>query len=282
MFCEEKFFQQKVLMTSDYSLNRREFLNAIIKKGVVLLGGFLSPKVFAIGETSSFRVAQLIYGKGRGGKLRPNAGLSLSNELRSRTSINSYIGKVEIPLKSNEIFKFPFLMMIGEDNFGKFEKEEEENLKTFINSGGFLFVDNVGKLSPSAGFDKALREEIKRVFVDNALQRVPQNHVLYRCFYRINSIYGRFSYSDYLEGLFLNERLAILYSQNDLSGAWSKDSLGGWQCDMLGGGDEKREDAIRLGINIVIYSLTLDYKDDRTHIEYLLKKKRLKIEDLKK
>ena len=40
------------------------------------------------------------------------------------------------------------------------------------------------------------------------------------------------------------------------------------------GGEPQREQAYRLGINLVMYALCLDYKDDHTHVMRLLKRRR--------
>ena len=44
------------------------------------------------------------------------------------------------------------------------------------------------------------------------------------------------------------------------------------------GGERQREMAFRLGINLAMYALCLDYKADQVHVPFILKKRRWKVE----
>ena len=67
----------------------------------------------------------------------------------------------------------------------------------------------------------------------------------------------------------------VLYSGNDLIGAYAKDSLGAWEMEVTPGGDTQREKAIRLGVNLAMYALCLDYKEDQVHIPFIMKRRRI-------
>ena len=66
----------------------------------------------------------------------------------------------------------------------------------------------------------------------------------------------------------------MLYCQNDLGGAWARDAFGRWEYEVSPGGARQREMAFRLGINLVMYALCLDYKDDLVHTPFILKRRR--------
>ena len=72
----------------------------------------------------------------------------------------------------------------------------------------------------------------------------------------------------------LGKRAAVVYSQNDLAGAWSRDESGDYDYEVSPGGEPQRELAIRLGINVCMYALCLDYKDDAVHLPLIMKKRR--------
>ena len=78
----------------------------------------------------------------------------------------------------------------------------------------------------------------------------------------------------FLEGLVLKGRTVLLYSTNDLGGAWSRNKLGHWNYEMIGGMRNQRKSSIRLGVNIVLYALTLDYKKDLVHLPIILERLR--------
>jgi hypothetical protein len=72
----------------------------------------------------------------------------------------------------------------------------------------------------------------------------------------------------------LQGRLSVVLSLNDLQGAWARDSFGAWEFDVVPGGESQRERAFRLGINIAMYALCVDYKDDQVHIPFIMKRRR--------
>jgi hypothetical protein len=99
--------------------------------------------------------------------------------------------------------------------------------------------------------------------------------VLYKSFYLLDGPSGRVASSPDLEALELGGRLAVLYSGNDLVGALSRDSLGTWEFEVTPGGELQREKSIRLGVNVAMYALCLDYKEDQVHIPFIMKRRRI-------
>ena len=76
-----------------------------------------------------------------------------------------------------------------------------------------------------------------------------------------------------LEGVTVGDRVALLYSRHDLGGAWARDNLGTWEHSVVPGGEAQRERAIRLGVNVVMYALCLDYKDDQVHAPFIMRRR---------
>jgi hypothetical protein len=96
-------------------------------------------------------------------------------------------------------------------------------------------------------------------------KKVPQSHVLYRSFYEITRPIGRVRGPENLTGYEMEGRLAIIRTRHDLGGAWARDNLGNWEFAVTPGGVRQRENAFRLGVNLVLYALCLDYKDESPH-----------------
>ena len=85
-----------------------------------------------------------------------------------------------VKLASKELFKIPFVIMTGESDF-HLRKKEAENMKLYLESGGFMLV--------SAGcsnkdFSNAFKREIKRIFGPKALKPIPLSHVIFRTVYK--------------------------------------------------------------------------------------------------
>ena len=54
---------------------------------------------------------------------------------------------------------------------------------------------------------------------------------------------------------------------------WARDNLGTWRYPIAPGGEHQRELAIRLGVNVVMYALCLDYKDDQVHAPFIMRRR---------
>jgi hypothetical protein len=79
---------------------------------------------------------------------------------------------------------------------------------------------------------------------------------------------------DLPEGLELDGRMALVYSQNDLIGAWAKDLFGNYVHDCPPGGEPQRWNAQKLTVNLIIYSVTGNYKTDMIHHPFIEEKMR--------
>jgi hypothetical protein len=75
--------------------------------------------------------------------------------------------------------------------------------------------------------------------------------------------------SPYVEGMNVGSATPILYCQNNLGGAWERDQLGKWVNPCTPGGEEQRKDAFHLGINVILYAMTENYKEDLIHVPFI-------------
>ena len=215
----------------------------------------------------NFSFTQLRY---RGGEWDPNPQFmrAMVEELELRTSIDARKERRVIEPADPDLFFCPFLYMAGRYAFEPFTDEEREILNRFFTFGGFLFAeDTVG--AKGFGFDAAFRKEMKQILPDSELKPLAPDHSVYQSFYLIRSIGGRQKVNSYLEGITMNNWTPVIYCRNDLSGAWSKDRYGKWAHSCVPGGEHQRTAAFKTGINIVVYSLTGDYKRDVIHHPFI-------------
>ena len=213
----------------DRRISRRRWLRDLVA-GVA--GVALWPaRRAAASEFNRFRVVQVTVGDLP--PARPEASFVLAQEVRFRTAVDVKLDRVVVPMASNAIFDHPFLLWVGEGYFPPLTPGERSNLATFVRSGGFLLIDNAGEGGAQVVFDRRVRAELAAVLPEASLSPVPQTHVLFRSFYKTTSVFGRRARRNHVEGIVLEDRLAIVLSHNDLAGAWSRDGFGAWRFEAL-------------------------------------------------
>lgn len=199
-----------------------------------------------------------------------NATRRLAWEIDKRTSIDvsatPMIAKLSDPAS---LVRAPFLYARGDRGFAPPPPEQIAALRKHLESGGMLFVDGTG-----ASFDASVRALCAQLFAGRNLEQLSPDHVLYRSFYLLRTPVGRLAAQPFLEGLVHDGRVVILYSQNDLGGAWARSTLGQWEHEVIPGGEPQREMAFRLGVNIAMYALCQDYKTDQVHVPFILRRRK--------
>ena len=223
-------------------------------------------------EHPDFQFAVLKYsGANPGARM---SGLArLAWEVRRRTSISINLEPAQVAPDSGQVFDFPFLVWQGDAGFSPLPDTAIRNLRKHLTAGGLLLID-ISDGQEMGPFHRAVTRDLKRIFPDRPLQRIATDHVLYKTFYLIDRHGGRVSTRSYLEGIIIEGRVAAVLSTNDLSGAMARDAFGEWEYDVGAGGETTREMSFRLGINLVMYALCLDYKADQVHIPFILQRRR--------
>lgn len=222
----------------------------------------------AFGETS-----RLVFVQGRyegDWNPRPSALRRLAFELGTRTSIVTLPQEKVLPLDSPELFFYPFLYLSGIGPLPELSRAEVENLRRYLTFGGFLLCDDAG----DGAFAASCERELARILPGRPVGRIPSDHVLFKTFYLVQQPAGRTLTRPYLTGVVEGGRLAAVVSSNDLGGAWARDELGSWSFDVVPGGEMQREIAFRLGVNVAMYALCTDYKDDQVHLPFIMKRRR--------
>lgn len=193
--------------------------------------------------------------------------------LVTTTSIKPEAQRRVVTLSNPLLFSSPFLVILGTDDFPQLSSQERNTLRRYVSNGGIIFVEDSGG-ARSGGFDTSFRREIALVFPEIRLKKLPSNHPLYRSYYLLRRVAGRRLTNNYLEGIDISGRTAIIYSQNDLIGGWAKDRFGNylWECNP--GGQDQRFETQKMTLNLIMYSVTGTYKSDAIHQPFLDQKLR--------
>ena len=189
-------------------------------------------------------IAVLKYGGGGDWYSNPSALKNLAafcnKELQTSLSLSP---KVVTP-SSTDIFEYPFLHMTGHGNV-LFSDQDVENLRAYLNSGGFLHIDD------NYGMDKFVRSEMKKVFPNLDFIELPYNHPIYNQKYKFENGLPKIHEHDGKS----SKGLALIY-QGDLVCFYSYESdLGdGWEDEIVhNNSKETREKALKMGANILSY-----------------------------
>jgi hypothetical protein len=184
---------------------------------------------------------------------QPNAVANLLKEVAATTSIEVKFQRRGVDLTPAQLDDCPFLYLTGRHEF-RLTDAQVLALRSHLADGGFILA------SPSCGsreFDTAFRREMARVVPDRPLGRLPGGHPVYSILNAIQQV----SYTDYvasvgesppalpLEGMDIGGVTAVIYSPYGLGGGWRG-------FDHPFGRDVAHEDALQLGVNVVLYATT--------------------------
>ena len=177
-------------------------------------------------------------------------------------------------------------------------RPSEETLKridSYMKQGGTVLFDTRDAVvaPPGAGGETRspgmleLRKILSSLDIPE-LEPVSRDHVLTKTFYLLRDFPGRFNSGQlWVEALpAVNDDeessrrparggdgvSSIIITSNDLAGAWAMQPDGQPALPMVEGEPRQRELAFRAGVNIVMYTLTGNYKADQVHVPALLER----------
>lgn len=148
-------------------------------------------------------------------------------------------------------------------------------VNAYLRAGGAFVVDT-RDATPGRDVSANLQQLLAGIDAP-LLQPAPPDHVLTKSYYLIRSYPGRLNgrlwiesgaasrdsrRGDGVSGLFIGG--------SDWAGAWAIDKRTGRPLLTMEGGERAREMTYRFGINLVMYILTGNYKEDQVHIPALL------------
>jgi hypothetical protein len=144
-------------------------------------------------------------------------------------------------------------------------------------------LNGTGRVSPATA---ALRRILAGLDIPE-LEPVASDHVLTKSFYLLQDYPGRFEGGQlWVEATPpANDNdpaerpvrsgdgvSPIIITSNDLAGAWAIDGAGEFLLPTVPPEPRQREMAFRVGVNIVMYTLTGNYKSDQVHVPALLER----------
>ncbi|KAK3582228.1 hypothetical protein CHS0354_023767 [Potamilus streckersoni] len=195
-------------------------------------------------DRKAFRYARLKYAGAGDWYNDPMALPNLMNYIERVTGIRTPTVQDIVEPSDPSIFSFSFVFMTGHGkvNFSTFDAN---NLRLYLEAGGFLYVDDDYGLAPS------FMEEVKKIFPNEPLTEIPYSHSIYNIFFDFPKGFPKIHEHDGKSprsyGIFLNNRLVLLFTtETNPSDGW---------VSTHNDAPEIREIAFKIGTNIVLTSL---------------------------
>ena len=194
----------------------------------------------------------------------------------------------------DELAFFPIIYWAIVPSAPKPPREALERIDAYMKQGGTVLFDTRDAIEATPGPGGAarspgmlaLRNILSSLDIPE-LEPVPKDHVLTKTFYLLKDFPGRFSTGQLWVEASPVENVddqpsrparagdgvsSILITSNDMAGAWAIRPDGQAMLPISAGEPRQREFAFRAGVNIVIYTLTGNYKADQVHIPALLER----------
>lgn len=230
----------------------------------------------AFGDVGAFDPRVLLVG-GVSAAARPSAPARWSWELVQRTSAPARLKPSSVRADDPTVVDSPFLYLSGESQLQPFTPQEIAGLRRFFALGGILMVDDAdpSEQGASSAFGKSAREQIARVLPDTSPIALGQDHVLFKAYYLLRRAEGRVAGGKTLDAIVRGGQAQVIFTSHDVGGALARGATGAWEHPVVPGGDLQRERAIRLAVNVAMYVLCSNYKDDQVHAPFLMRRRAL-------
>jgi hypothetical protein len=191
-------------------------------------------------------IARLHYEGGGDWYANPSSLPNLLAAIESGTDLRVSRRPVEVRPTDPDLADYPYLYMTGHGNV-RFSDLDLEGLRAYLDSGGFLHIDD------NYGMDLSARREIARLFPERDLVEVPLDHMIYGIVYPFPDGLPKVHEHDGEPargyGIFLDGRLALFYSyESDLGDGWEDEGVHGDPAEV-------REAALRMGVNLFVLAL---------------------------
>jgi len=249
---------------------------------------------FALKATTETRLAYVITGDSEVDGISKSGLQGLTLYLAQRTALEAG-DPVGLDIGKDELAFFPLIYWPVLPNAAKPTPAALARIDAYMKNGGTVLFDTRDAITAPPGPGGAnrspgmlaLRNILGSLDIPE-LEPVSRDHVLTKTFFLLRDFPGRFNSGQlWVEALPTGNDAddeskrparagdgvsSILITSNDMAGAWATRSDGQAMLPMVPGEPRQREFAFRAGVNIVMYTLTGNYKADQVHVPALLER----------
>ncbi len=250
---------------------------------------------FAARSTLETHLAYVVTGDTEADSISKSGLTGLTTFLAQRTALEAG-DPVGVDLDRDELAFFPLIYWPIVPGAKKPSPQALARVDAYMKQGGTVVFDTRDAVLAPPGPGGEARSpgmlELRAILSSldiPELEPVPRDHVLTKTFFLLRDFPGRFTTGQlWIEALQSakdeeaddTKRPArggdgvssIIITSNDLAGAWATRPDGQAMLPLVPGEPRQREFAFRAGVNIVMYTLTGNYKADQVHVPALLER----------
>jgi hypothetical protein len=221
-------------------------LLALLLSGALLVPAGAGP--VAAQDEPAIRIARVKYQGGGDWYSDEESLVELLAFARQHTLLDVGSEEDVVELTSDKVFSYPYLYLTGHGNV-TFSPSEADRLRRYLLRGGFLHIDD------NYGLDEYIREQMEKVFPEKKFVELPFDHPIYHTRYDFPDGPPKIHEHDgeRPQGYAILDdsgRVMVYYThETDLGDGWEPASV-------HNNPPEKRQAALRMGVNILTYAMT--------------------------
>jgi len=253
---------------------------------------FSAAEQFAMKATSETHLAYVVTGDAEVDDISKAGLAGLSLFLAQHTALEPG-DAMGVDIARDELSFFPLIYWPIVAGAPKPSAAALSRIDAYMKQGGTVLFDTRDAVMAPPGAENrspgmvALRSILSSLDIPE-LEPIPRDHVLTKTFYLLRDFPGRFTSGQlWVEALQPGKDdddeakrparggdgvSSILITSNDLAGAWAQRPDGQSMLPLTPGEPRQREFAYRAGVNIVMYTLTGNYKADQVHVPALIER----------
>jgi hypothetical protein len=247
----------------------------------------------AMKSTLQTRLAYVISGDAEVDRVSQAGLQGLTLFLAQRTALEAG-DPIGLDPARDELAFYPLIYWPVVPGAPKPSREALEHIDSYMKQGGTVLFDTRDAIEAPLGLGgearapgmAALRNILSSLDIPE-LEPVARDHVLTKTFYLLKDFPGRFASGQLWVEATQTENedeqpnrparagdgvSSIIITSNDFAGAWALRPDGQAMLPLVSSEPRQREFAFRAGVNIVMYTLTGNYKADQVHIPALLER----------
>ncbi len=246
---------------------------------------------FALKASLEYRLAYVVTGDPEIDNMS-RAGLKgLSRVLKERTAVEPG-DPIAIDIEKDELAFFPLIYWPMSSAQQTLTPTALAKIDAFMRHGGTIMFDTRDQetdLPTASGRGANGTMTLRRLLAGldlPPLQQLTPEHVLTKSFYLLREFPGRWAGGKvWVEAQQVSADGTVAATSNsgdgvspiivgsaDWAAAWAQDDYGRPLAAVAPGGNQQREYAMRFGVNVVMYTLTGNYKTDQVHVPAILER----------